>query len=215
MNIKKFKFKYIHFRDQTFGYSKSRLFQLNNILKKINLPYSIYSRADVMDYKTLKMLKKTGLHTIEIGVESGNFSTREKYGKIIDDNTYIEFFENCRKLKIKTVGIFIIGFKEEDNSKIRKTEDFIFKLSPDYLSLNILIPKHGTTIQNKISDNTDLDPSKGLISQQRLHKTQSRIMKRFYMSPSFIINTIKNIQNPKDILNLSKNAFKIIKDHII
>ncbi|MCK9224347.1 MAG: radical SAM protein [Candidatus Muirbacterium halophilum] len=210
-NIKKFNFQYIHFRDQTFGYNKEHLTEIAQIIKKTNLPYTIYSRADVMDFKTLKMLKKSGLHTIEVGVESGSFSTRSKYGKIIQNQTYIDFFDNCRKLKINTVGIFIIGFKEENLTHIKKTETFIHKLKPDYLSLNILIPKHGTTIENKNSSKIDLDPTKGLITQKKLQKIQSNIMHEFYLSPKYIFNKIKNLENLQDFLHLYKNATSINK----
>ena len=205
--------KELHFRDQTFGYDRNHVNQLIKVLAKYDFNYIFYTRADCMNYQILKKLKKTGADTIEIGVESGVYEIRKKYGKDIEDKKYVDFFKNCKKLKIKTLAFFIIGFPDENISDIIKTWKFIKKLSPDFLSINIFVPKQGTSFERNECDEIELDPTMGYGSV-KLRIIRTFMAFSYYFSPFYIAYRLRKIESLKEFTDHVKNAVFFVKSHI-
>jgi radical SAM superfamily enzyme YgiQ (UPF0313 family) len=199
--------KTLHFRDQTFGFNKEHLKEITRILKKFDFKFLIYTRSDTLNFSELKELKKAGLYSVEIGVESYDEKIRAYYGKNIKNKTYEEFFKNLKKLNIKSLAIFIIGLSpNEEKLKFLK---FIKKLSPDFLSLNALVRKSTTSLNENANLFDQADPSGK--SNEKNEKIRKYLTKKYYFSPYFLTKVLKEIKDLKTFKIYLKNGISLLK----
>jgi radical SAM superfamily enzyme YgiQ (UPF0313 family) len=217
--IAKLKIREIFFEDMTFGLPRVNVEKICNEIKRRNLKLSwtCFSRADVVDYGLLGLMKEAGCHTVIFGVESGNDMILKKHNKDIDKNKIIDTFKNCRKLNIKTVSTFILGLPEETNQTLEDTASFAKMLKCDYASFNMAVPRPGTELQHAAiseglisPEQIDWDhsgqkmvmPSKYL-SREELFLFKRRLEREFYFRPAYLINCILRI-----------GSFTQLKEHL-
>jgi radical SAM superfamily enzyme YgiQ (UPF0313 family) len=82
-------------------------------------------------------MKEAGCYKITIGVESGNEKIRYATGKLIDNEKFVEVFNMCNEIGIKTMANFIIGHPNEAIKDVLETIKFSIKLRP----FNVLYTK--------------------------------------------------------------------------
>lgn len=145
----------IHFVDDTFNITTSRLYEFSNALlnNNIDLSWSCRLRVDKLTFEDLKLARKAGCHTIHLGVET---ATNEGL-KILNKNITIEDIENAflkaQKAKIRTMGYFMIGLPFEKNIEaVKNTLKFAKKLKCDYALFNIFVPFPNTYLYNMALD---------------------------------------------------------------
>jgi len=221
-HLKKNGIKTIFFRDQSFMPDDDYYREIMNILKKLDIEFSISSRIkDLTNENSLRLLKESGCYLIQIGVESYNIKNIKR--KILSQKTTKLVFNNIKKAGIKTLAHFIVGFPDENIITIFRNLAYIFSLSPDYLSLNTLTPQPGTTFfKSKFPNGFDfekysLDSS---ISKSIIKNTNFRIMTdihrkilaiAFYSSPRFIYNSLfkTNLYQKKLMLKELYNYIRV------
>lgn len=152
---KSYGIKEIHFVDDTFNITQSRLLDFSKALltNNIDLSWSCRLRVDNLTFEDLKLAKKAGCHTIHFGVET---STNEGL-KLLNKNITIEQIENAfsmtQKAKIRTMGYFMIGLPfEKDIESVNNTLKFAKKLKCSYALFNIFVPFPNTYLYNKALD---------------------------------------------------------------
>lgn len=131
MNIRE-----VHLRDQTFGVKKSHFYQICELFKKYNISWSCFNRIDLMDNSKLEHLKNSGCHTIIFGIETASEASRKIHSKGMENIKIYDVLDYCKKIKIKTVGTFIIGLPNEKEQDFLKTIDFAKNLPLGYVSFN-------------------------------------------------------------------------------
>ncbi|MBU1887925.1 MAG: radical SAM protein, partial [Candidatus Omnitrophica bacterium] len=70
--VKEMNFKSVYFDDDTFNIGKERMLKLCDEIKKrkLDVPWAIMARADLMDKEILKEMRDAGLFAVKYGVES-------------------------------------------------------------------------------------------------------------------------------------------------
>lgn len=133
------KVEFIEFMDLTFTINRKRTIQLCQAIieNKIEFEWACETRADLLDRELLEYMKKAGCYKITIGVESGNEKIRISTGKKISNQKFVEIFDLCEEVGIKTMANFIIGHPNETVKDVIKTIDFSLELEP----FNILYTK--------------------------------------------------------------------------
>jgi hypothetical protein len=150
--VKKMDFKSIYFDDDTFNCGKERMLRLCDEIKrrKLNIPWAIMARPDLMDEAILENMKEAGLYAIKYGVES---ATQELLDNI-NKNMNLKKTENAIKftkmLGIKTHLTFTFGIPGETKESIHKTIDFALRLDPTSIQFSILTPFPGTTFYREM-----------------------------------------------------------------
>jgi radical SAM superfamily enzyme YgiQ (UPF0313 family)/glycosyltransferase involved in cell wall biosynthesis len=208
--IKSLGMRHIYFDDQTFGAHKARAEKLlkEMIKLKFDFRWVCFSRVDVCDESLLQLMKKAGCHTIMFGVESASAEILKKYDKGFSLEQIVKTFDLCRKLDIKTLGTFMLGFPGESEESILQTIAFAKKINPDYASFNIPIPRSGTQIRKEMlksnpqwrkQDPVDQSGSfiaKGTdkISQTRLMALRKKAIIEFYLRPSYLFGRLRKIR---------------------
>ncbi|MFQ3675597.1 MAG: radical SAM protein [Endomicrobiia bacterium] len=225
--IKSLGIKEIFFVDQTFGANKKNTLKLLSemINKNLNLNWFCFSRVDVLDEQLINMMKKSGCHTIIIGIESGSEMLLNKYRKGYNTTQIIETLNICKKNKIRTVGTFIIGLPDENLQSSKETLDLVKNLPLDYASFNVAVPRFGTdlrkeAIENNLArnDNFTMDQSGSEIamstrylSQQEVRKIRQMMVKNFYLRPGYIIKRFLNLKTFYELYQNILNAYYLIK----
>lgn len=144
--IKEYGFKSFYFDDDTFNIGKTRILALAREIKdrKINLPWAIMARADIMDRQMLTALKEAGLCALKYGVESGSQQLINSACKSLDLQKVKESIQITRELGIKFHLTFMFGLPGETWDTVRQTIDFALKADPDSLQWSIATPFPGS-----------------------------------------------------------------------
>ncbi|MFW5782046.1 MAG: B12-binding domain-containing radical SAM protein [Candidatus Muiribacteriaceae bacterium] len=198
--------RHIHFRDQCFGHQHFN--SIIRILRKYDFEFTIYARADSFRKFQLKELKKSGLSTVETGVESSVYSTRKKHGKMISDKKYTDFIQTLHSLDIQTNLIFIIGL-EDTSSEAKGIIRFLKKTHPDFISLNTLIRKPGTSL-NPDYCAENMDPS--LSNDRKRNNIRTDIYIRYYFHPAVLFRQLKSIKKISALIHLIRNGYFLLKN---
>lgn len=209
--LKKLGFREIYFDDQTFGANRKRTEALLNaiIKEKLDFTWSCFSRVDVVDAKLLGLMKQAGCHTIMFGVESANPEILKKYFKGISRSQIMKAFELCRKLRIKTLATFMLGFPGESKESAIETIKFAKALNPDYASFNIPVPRMGTQLRKEAIESDLISPDVMEMDQtgtyiamhtsemkkSELAELRQQAIREFYMRPTYLLGKIVKARN--------------------
>lgn len=135
----------ISFLDDTFGSDKEYTQQLCGSLIR-NLPglqWSCTTRADVIDYRTVALMKKAGCREITIGIESGNNEMLRRMRKGITLEVALDAARTIRKNGIKLSAFFMIGFPGETEKTLSDTLVTMRKIDGPII-YNVFTPFPGT-----------------------------------------------------------------------
>jgi radical SAM superfamily enzyme YgiQ (UPF0313 family) len=223
MLVDKYHIKEINFVDDTITYNRKHTVQLcEEILKrKIKVAWQGPTRVNRIDFELLKLMKEAGCRQLRFGIESGNQEILDLMKKDIT----LEMCENAlrwtKKLKIKTVCYFIIGYVRETPQTMRRTIDFAKKLNPDAAMFYVGTPLPKTDFYR-------LALEEGLVKENYwrdfvLEKCRERLpfmvkdaprwlnkaFHEFYFRPRFLLNKLTQIRSVRSLYENIRAAFSI------
>ncbi|MBI4845884.1 MAG: radical SAM protein [Candidatus Omnitrophica bacterium] len=217
--LKKMGIKEIHFSDFNFTSERGHAFLLceEMIRKELGIGWDCLSRADCLDEEVALIMKQAGCHTIQIGVESKNEALLGLLGKPVKNDTVRRAFALCRKLQIRTIGFFIIGFPGEDEQSIKETIEFAKELDCDYASFSIFVPDFGSDIREDILKGNpeleniyDFDRTKfpvwenGILSKKRIWQLRNKAIRDFYFRPAYISKQLKMLASFRELISKAR-----------
>lgn len=154
MLSKTYNIKNIHFEDDNISLNKERFTLILEKIIKNNLPVNWDTpngiRADTLDERLLKKMKKAGCKQITVAIESGS---QRVLDNIIRKKTDLHYVINIAKIAKKTglnpKAFYVIGFPEESKKEIKATLKLAINLfrNPGVIPiLAIAIPLIGTPL---------------------------------------------------------------------
>ncbi|MDA3911878.1 MAG: radical SAM protein [Bacteroidales bacterium] len=210
--------KELYIRDQTFGVNKTRTHQLLDAMHESDLKFSFtaLSRTDVLEDSLLIKMKKSGCHTLMIGIESANEEVLHKHKKTIKTSETYQSIKQIKKAGIKVGGFFMLGFPGETRDSVCATAKFARKLPIDYASFNIVSPRFGTEFRKNAIEmgiietdhwETESSASKPIWKNQKftneeLFKLKVKAVRKFYLRPSYILQRILTVRTWFEFKNL-------------
>jgi len=218
--------KEIFFLDQTFGTIRKRNIELckKMIKKNFNFNWFCFSRVDVLDHKTMSLMKKAGCHTIMFGVESSQLNTLKEYKKQYTHEQIIKTFRLASKLGIQTMGTFLFGLPEETKEDCLRTIKFAKKLKCDFASFNFATPRVGTGLRNKAIEmgliNRDMEiidqsgdsitmRTKSL-SKKELQSIRKKAYISFYLRPVYLIQRLSRLRSFDEFKTQARQGIAVI-----
>ena len=134
--------------DDIFFIKKDRAHEFCNILidKKLPIYFSCQTRAELVDDKTLSLVKKAGGQHIAVGVEVGNQRIRDliKKGNSVDD------VRNCanliKKNGLRMVAFTMVGLPWEGKDEIEDTVNLVREIDPYIVYPYMPTPAAGTEL---------------------------------------------------------------------
>lgn len=149
--ITKYKVRFISFYDDLFIADLSRIEKLVGILGKRKLigkvKFSCSCRANLITEKSASLLKKMGVASVGMGLESGtNGVLKFLKGETASVDQNERAIKILHKYGICANASFVIGSPRETRGQILKTLEFIRKNDLDFADTYLLTPFPGTPI---------------------------------------------------------------------
>lgn len=222
--IKNFGIKEVHFEDDNLTLKREHIEKICQLIIKNNLKISWACpngiRADRVDEKLIKLMKKSGCYFFAFGVESANPRILENIKKLETINVVKRSIEAAHKVGIECQGFFIFGLPGETAKTIRESINFAKKSKLTRAHFMILDILPGSELWDKLKGqftpnwrkNSYKEPEwlpKGLTKKQ-LMDAQSKAIREFYFRPSVFFRLVKSIK-PQQI----KFVIDRIKDYRI
>ena len=210
--IEKYGTNHFSILDDTFTLKKDLVHQLCRAFKQRGVSWDCDTRVNCVSQDMLQEMANSGCQKVSFGVESGS----PRILKLIKKNITIEqvklAFKWAHKSGIKYVeGTFMIGaHPNETIQDINLTINLIQEIIPDIIMLAIAAPFPGTElyeimrIKNYFIEKNDWKsyaffgekPSwrTKYFSPEELMSLQSKILRKFYLRPSYILQRIKKMK---------------------
>ena len=228
--LKRLKYKYLYFSDQTFFQSKNVTEKVLNwmIESKYEISWMCFSRVDVLDEKEIKLMKKAGCNLIMFGVEFAEEEYLKEYKKNYSLDQIRKTFKLTSDLGIKRLGTFLIGVPGQNEVSIRKTIDFSIEIKADYASFNVAVPRSNTSFRTKaleagIIDDTvkvmdqsgsEVTMGTGKLSRKELQELKNLAYKKFYFRFSYILQRLMKIRNIVEFKMHIREGWYVLKDSV-
>lgn len=220
----------IFFLDQTFGAVKERALHLcgQMIERKFGFGWTCFTRADLLNEDDLKVMKEAGCHTVIAGVESGEDAILKMYKKGCDLGKIKSFFSLCRKIKLRTIGTFIIGLPEDTLESCLKTIRFAKQLNCDFASFHVAVPRAETPLRKKAvqmglleSKLLPMDQSGSFIAMpsQKLTKEEivelkAEAVRSFYLRPQYLLYRAISCRSVKELIEQIREGWFLIRSNL-
>jgi len=206
-DVKMFGTKGLLFRDPLFTYEKERPRMIaEEILKRgISVKWACETHLGHLDEELLNLLYRSGLRSINVGIEVVNPKTLAGTGReplVPQHRTRI--IKYCDKLGIRVTAFYLFGLPNASVEDIEATARFARKLNTHVASFNILTPYPGTKFYEKVKDRvfeTDWTKFNSYtpvfridgITPQQLLKLKEKAFVRFYFRPAYILKFLKRM----------------------
>ncbi|NQU20544.1 MAG: radical SAM protein [Candidatus Nealsonbacteria bacterium] len=145
--VRQWGFRSFKFRDPLFGLNRRQAFRLAELIARMpqKIQFSIETRIDLMPPELLRVLRRVGLTSITVGIETPDERKLRQYGRHpVADDRQQEFVTECRRMGIRTVAGFMIGFPDDTVSSIIRTSRYAKQLNPTFANFNLVTPYPGT-----------------------------------------------------------------------
>ena len=209
----KFGIKELHIEDDNFSIKKERVIEFSErILREvpgINWAFPNGLRLNSLDLPTLKLMRRAGCHSMNVGIESGNNDILHKIKKSTTREQTKEKIGLVKDAGLNIGGFFIIGFPGETTEEIKDTIKFARELPLDRIGISYFQPYPGTSEYKKLYDAGEyemvLDNSRHslhTISYVNKNLTENKLKSlrfegffRFYFRPKIFIKLLKEVRS--------------------
>jgi len=201
---KEYGIRAFYFRDPTFSINEDRIRNLANLMieNKLNLKWGCETRLDLLTIDLLKILYKSGLRAIKVGIESLDENLLKKYGRISPEIKHQEKIINfCKKIGIKVIAFYIVGLPTDTKESIKNTIRYSRKLNTSFANFTICTPIPGTgfyeQLKDKIND-TNLNNYDNFhvvfkhnnLSKNEILKLQEKAITGYYFRARYILRYV-------------------------
>ncbi len=198
----------VYFHDYTFAYHRQPMFEFCRLLAERDLGLRWYcsTRIGVLTPELLDLMRAAGCRLVELGIESGNYEVRKKYGKADRDERIRDVVRMCHERGIR-VGVFVIlGLPEEDRALMDRSVAFVESLDVDYVAFNILWAEPNTQLAADLEGRiVDVDRRASMhhlnfehptIDQEEILKYRRDAWLRFYLRPRKVVAQLAALRSP-------------------
>ena len=224
-------YREIHFYDDLFNYTTSRLEEISEQILNRNFRFCWSFRGVVagISQRSLKLAKRAGLRMVTFGVETGSDENLITIKKNTDVGKIRKAFRTCRDQGIQTIADFMIGFPfETSEMEVQRNVDFLFDLDPTYAQFGVLALFPHTEIFDDAVKRGFIDlsrwqdfvirPKPGFkvdhwvehLSLADLARLQRRCYKRFYFRLGYILRSALKTRSLHELVSKTTGAIRIL-----
>jgi radical SAM superfamily enzyme YgiQ (UPF0313 family) len=225
--VDNFGVKEIHLEDDNFTLKREHAEKICQLIlkEKIKVAWATPNgiRADKVDLKLLKLMKKAGCYFVAFGIESGNQEILNNVAKHSNLDIIRKAVSLAHQAGLITQGFFIFGLPGETKQTIRNTIDFAKSLPLDKAQFLMLDIIPGSALWDELKFvkkvNWRLDSFHEVswlpptIDRETLSGAQSLAFREFFFNPKRLLTMIKLIK-PSQIKYVIRRLtdFKVIKN---
>jgi anaerobic magnesium-protoporphyrin IX monomethyl ester cyclase len=200
--------KQFFFEDDTFTIDKQFVLDFCKWYKVrgLKIPWGAQSRVTV-DLETMKAMKSANCQFIDVGCESGNDEILKLNQKGITVKDIRDCYKRAKSIGLAVHGNWIIGLQGETKETIQQTWQLIKELKAEAITVSIIVPQPATKLYDYVkskgyfNDEETLDEfghQKAVVNypnltSKEMGELQNKILKSYYMSPSYIPIAFKRV----------------------
>lgn len=199
------------------------------IKNNINLTWNCSTRADRVNNKILKLMKRAGCHTIAFGMESVDPVVLKNIRKGISPKQIKDAVSMIRRHKMDTIVFCVVGFPGETKESIDNTISFLKTLDTTYITLGIAVPIPGTDFYKYVKENNYLltkdwslyDPMKKPVFSypefpaDEIEHYSKYGLRQFYLRPKYIFSRLKSVRSASEVMTYFHNFAGFVKRYIL
>lgn len=223
--IKNYGIKEIIFYDDTFTVYRDNVIKLCDLIieNNLNISWTCFARVDFISQKMLEKMKMAGCHQIMYGVENIDKTILKNINKNINLEQVANAVKWTKKAGIECRLAFMVGSPGDNEKIIKKNIEFVNKISPDLLVVNITTPFPGTKMfswakEKKLilthdwDDYTLAEPIMKLenLTTEQIKNFYKLMYRSFYFRPAFILKKILKIRSIEDIKILAGGLIALL-----
>lgn len=180
--------KSLYFFDLEFTIDRAYAVELCQkiIDNKIKIDWACQTRADLVDFSLLDLMKRAGCKMVQFGLESGSEMVLKATNKNVTIKQVKEAVCLAKKAGLETLCYIMIGFPNETKADINATIKCAKEINPTYVSFNILTPYPNVFPGDKRFFPNCLKEH----DYSELNKEKTRAFMEFYLRPSYILSRL-------------------------
>lgn len=195
------------FRDPFFSFSRKRTEQLSRLIIEagIRRPWVCETKIDSLDEDLILLMKRAGLTTINVGIESANDGILDAAGRThqqLDRTRQLMRF--CNKHHVKTAAFFILGWPDDTRASMQATIDLACELNPHIATFTLFTPFPGTPAYETYRDRLLTDDWRNFdvmnvvfdhphLTAEELLAIKEQAYVRFYYRPRYITSFVRRM----------------------
>jgi radical SAM superfamily enzyme YgiQ (UPF0313 family) len=198
--VRRYGIKGITFRDPVFTYDRKRALEISELILRqgLDIRYGIEARTDKLDEELLRALHRSGLRSVEIGIESANEKVlRENLRKAPGKEQQEKMVAACHRLGIRVIGNYILGLSNDTVEGVHQTVNYAKKLNTFAIQFTVTTPYPGTrfyeSIKHKIFEK-DWEKFNGwtnvfshpAMSPEELHRLREKAYVSYHLRPRYV-----------------------------
>jgi anaerobic magnesium-protoporphyrin IX monomethyl ester cyclase len=151
--VRNYNIRGVSFRDPNLTFDKKRAtaFAGELIRRKLDIRWGMEARTDRLDPELLGILHKSGLRSVEVGVESASEETlKGNLRKAIPKIHQEDVIEHCHRLGIRVIANYTLGLPNDTVPGIRETIRYAKKLNTFAIQFTVTTPYPGTQFYQKV-----------------------------------------------------------------
>lgn len=197
------------FGDASFGHPRANAEAILDamIAEDMGWSWSAYTHPSLADAAMLERMKRSGCHTLVIGVDSVDPERLGAYNRRVVPDTVRAMVAAAHARGIAVCGDFILGFPGEDAESCRRTAAFAVELDLDYASFNIATPLVGSAFRDQFAQRGLLGSGasgfdtagenrvagNGVLDADELLALRAEACRRFYFRPSYLWKRLRAV----------------------
>jgi anaerobic magnesium-protoporphyrin IX monomethyl ester cyclase len=155
----------IQFYEDSFDVNKQRVKDFCKLMIGEDLKWSHFGNVNLFDRGNLLYEKDANCAEVSFGVESGSDRMLKFLNKRQTIQEIEDVFENCKRVRMRAIGLFMIGLPTEQIEDVEETLSLLKRL-PAYQSIcTIYRPYPGTPLYRFCADNNKFREPKTLEEQ--------------------------------------------------
>ena len=217
-------FREAYFKDVTFGLDQEITTEFLEKLaaRKLRLRWLCSTRVEVARAEMLTLMKRAGCYGIEIGVEHGKQSSRDRVGKTLPEHRIREVFETCRRLGISTTAFIMLAFDDDTEEDVRETIRFARSLRPNYAAFNVLNALPGTPYEERARrEGFLLEQSADYrfmasnikhrhLTPEKVEQLRREALRSFYFNPRAILKRLVQVRSLFELRKLVRLSLSVV-----
>jgi anaerobic magnesium-protoporphyrin IX monomethyl ester cyclase len=196
----KYNIRGIAFRDPNMTFDRGRVYDFAELLlqKNLDVRWGMEARTDRLDPELLRLMFRSGLRSIEVGVESSDHGMlKGNKRKPIANAQQEEIIEECHTLGIRVIANYTFGLPNDTVDGIRETIRYAKKLNTFAIQFTVTTPYPGTQFYESVRNSVfekDWERFNGwtnvyhhpTISSDELHRLREFAYVSYHLRPRYV-----------------------------
>ena len=199
--VRKYGVRSIVIRDAMYTQSRRRAIEISeDILRRgLKIEWSCETRTDCVDEELLRLMHRSGLRAIHLGIESPEEDIVKRSGRpFIKEMQQEKIVRLCEKIGIKVAAFYILGYLQDTIQTMTRTIEYAKHLNASFAQFDVMTPYPGTKffdeIEGRIIDRdwkkyTTHHPVVKLdhLSSEEVLAFKNRAYREYYLRPAWIL----------------------------